>query len=59
MRTVLNPKKELCCALLSHLNFEKKVGVSRERIQDSPWFLFVPVILFVFPICCFSRKNIG
>ena len=36
MLTVLNPKKELCWALLSHLNFEKKVGVSRERIQDSP-----------------------
>ena len=57
MLTVLNPKKELCCALLSHLNFEKNVGVSRERIQDSP--LSVPAILFVFPICCFSRKNIG
>ena len=40
MLTVLNPKKELCWALLSHLNFEKK-GWGEQRKDSGQSLIFI------------------
>lgn len=61
MLFVLSPRRNHV-VLLFHLNlkffkFNLHLGVRRERIHISYWFLFMLAILSVFLICCFSRKN--